>query len=145
MAHAETHGHAAPHQGAHHPPSHYVKIWVVLCALLAISIVGPMLGHKLVTLIAAFGIAIVKAWMVASYFMHLNIEKKFATLLLLTMMAALVVFWYGIAPDVQKHEGVNWDNRASQEFIERRMKEEEAAGAAHGDHAAPADHGGGGH
>ena len=55
---------------------HYVKIWGILLVLLVISICGPMLEIKVVTLITAFGIAIVKAWVVASYFMHLNIEKN---------------------------------------------------------------------
>ena len=131
MTHAETEGHAAPHP--HHGQSHYVKIWGLLCVLLVVSIVGPMFGHKLITLITAFGIAIVKAWMVASYFMHLNIEKKFASLLLLTMIGALVVFWYGISPDIRMHEGVNWTNKAAQDHVKMHAEDEHG-----GEHAAPA-------
>ena len=139
MAHAETHDHAGhdhSHAGPHHGPSHYLKIWGLLCALLVVSIVGPMFGHKLLTLITAFGIAIVKAWMVASYFMHLNIEKKFASLLLLTMIAALVVFWYGISPDIRMHQGKNWENRAVLDQIEKHSHDVPEG------HGEPGEHGG---
>ncbi len=41
---------------SHHP--NYVKIWAVLVILLVVSVLGPMLGIKAVTLITAFGIGI---------------------------------------------------------------------------------------
>ena len=43
----------------HHP--NYVKIWAILIVLLAISVAGPMIGIKWVTLLTAFVIATVKA------------------------------------------------------------------------------------
>ena len=57
-----------PHDAAHgggHTTHHYpyVKIWGLLLVLLALSILGPMLGHPIVTLLTAFGIAFVKAFM----------------------------------------------------------------------------------
>ena len=58
---------------AHH--TNYVKIWAILLVLLLISITGPMLEIRVVTLITAFGIAIVKAYIVAKNFMHLDVEK----------------------------------------------------------------------
>ena len=60
---------------ATYAPMKYVKIWAVLLVLLAVSIVGPMFEQPTLTLITAFGIAIVKASLVATYFMHLNVEK----------------------------------------------------------------------
>ena len=39
----------------HH--SDYVKIWAVLCVLLAISVAGPFLGIQVVTLLTAFAYA----------------------------------------------------------------------------------------
>ena len=62
---------------ADHGPSHYIKIWKILLVLLVISVLGPELEIKIVTLITAFGIAVVKAYMVAKYFMHVNIERKY--------------------------------------------------------------------
>ena len=60
---------------AHEHPN-YVKIWYWLLVLLAISVVGPMLEIPAVTIITAFGIALVKSFLVAANFMHLNAEKK---------------------------------------------------------------------
>ena len=60
------------------------------------------------TLITAFGIAIVKAYIVASNFMHLNIEKKYISYLLLTMVVLLGMFFFGTAADVMKSHGSNW-------------------------------------
>ena len=88
---------------------HYIKIWGILLGLLVVSVCGPMLGHKIVTLITAFGIAIVKAYIVASQFMHLNVEKKYISWLLLGMVCLLLVFFMGTAPDAMKHKGQNWE------------------------------------
>ena len=54
------------------PHPNYRKIYYLLLALLAISVAGPFLGIKWVTLITAFGIAIVKARLVVQNFMHLK-------------------------------------------------------------------------
>ncbi len=86
----------------------YVKIWGILLVLLVVSIAGPFLGIKIVTLLTAFGIAIVKAYLVAKNFMHLNIEPRYAIYLLTTMLVFMLLFFAGVAPDVMKHEGRNW-------------------------------------
>lgn len=96
-----------------HGKSYYVKVWAILCGLLVVSVVGPFLGITLVTLITAFGVAIVKAYLVARHFMHLGIEKKWVSYLLIMMIAFMVVMFGGIAPDVMKHEGRHWENVAA--------------------------------
>ena len=88
--------------------TNYVKIWAILLVLLAVSIAGPTLGIKVVTLLTAFRIAIVKAYLVAKNFMHLNIEPRFAVYLLCTVLVFMLLFFAGSAPDVMKHEGTNW-------------------------------------
>ncbi len=88
--------------------TNYVKIWAILLCLLVVSIAGPFLGIKIVTLLTAFGIAIVKAYLVAKNFMHLNIEPRYAVYLLMTMLVFMLLFFAGTAPDVMKHEGTNW-------------------------------------
>ncbi len=90
----------------HHP--NYVKIWGILCVLLVISVAGPFLEIQVVTLITAFGIAIVKAYLVAANFMHLNVEKRYIVYLLTTMLVFMLLFFSAVAPDVMKHEGTNW-------------------------------------
>jgi len=91
-----------------HDETNYVAIWGVLCALLGVSVLGPMVGIRFLTLITAFGIAIVKAYMVCRYFMHLNIEKKWVVYILGFMLALMVVFFGGVAPDVSRPEGLRW-------------------------------------
>jgi caa(3)-type oxidase subunit IV len=102
-AHAEQHEHPEHHE---HP--NYVRIWAILVVLLAASVLGPMVGIKVVTLITAFGIAVVKAYLVAKNFMHVNIEPRFVTYLLATMLVFMFLFFAGVAPDVMKFEGHNW-------------------------------------
>ena len=93
----------------HHDETSYVAIWGVLCALLGVSVLGPMVGIRLLTLITAFGIAIVKAYMVCRYFMHLSIEKKWVAYILGFMLALMLVFFGGVAPDLLEHEGLRWE------------------------------------
>ena len=88
--------------------TNYIKIWAILLVLLVVSILGPFLEIKIVTLLTAFGIAIVKAYLVAKNFMHLNIEPRYAVYLLTTMLVFVLLFFAGTAPDVMKHEGTNW-------------------------------------
>ena len=71
--------------GEHHHPN-YVKIWGILLVLLVISIVGPMFEIRVVTLITAFGIAVVKAWLVAKNFMHVNIPPRYVAYFLITAL-----------------------------------------------------------
>ncbi len=121
----------AEHAATAHEHPNYIKIWGILLVLLVISVGGPFLGIQVVTLITAFGIAIVKAYLVASRFMHLNIEKKIVSYLLLAALAFLVLFFAGVAPDVMKHRGNNWENVAAQDEVDRATTEAAHAPAAH--------------
>ena len=80
------HAHEAHGEHTHHP--NYVKIWAILLGLLVVSVAGPFVGIKLVTLITAFGIAIVKAYLVVKNFMHIDIAAKVVTYLVLTMLCS---------------------------------------------------------
>lgn len=99
MAHDTTHG---------HDDKRYVKIWGILLILLVISVAGPTLEIQAITLITAFGIAVVKALMVAAYFMHLNIEKRYIWYLLIISLAFIGIFYFGVAPDVMNGDGTLW-------------------------------------
>lgn len=121
---------APPHGEGHHPS--YVKIWGILVALLVVSVVGPMVGIRVVTLITAFGIAIVKAYIVAKHFMHVNLEKRWVAYLLLAMVALVVLFVGAVSPDVMKHDGRRWENTAAKSSVEKGLAE--GAGEEHGGH-----------
>ncbi|MEQ1504842.1 MAG: cytochrome C oxidase subunit IV family protein [Myxococcota bacterium] len=149
---AGTHAHAEHHDEHIHSVEHYVKIWIALLVLFLISVTGPMIGIKWLTLITAFGIAVVKASMVVHYFMHLTVEKRFVHYFLATSVVFMFLFFAAVAPDVMKHEGTRWVNVAAIAAKERAEAEHAAAGG-HGEHggeapaheAAPAEGGGGGH
>jgi len=95
-------------ESEHHHPN-YVKVWAILLVLLGVSIVGPEAGIRGVTLFTAFGVAIIKAYMVAKNFMHVNIEPRYVTYLLLTGLLFMLLFFAGSAPDVMNAEGRNWE------------------------------------
>jgi len=92
----------------HSHSAHYLKIWAILCGLLAVSVIGPMFGIRAVTLITAFGIAVVKAYLVAKNFMHINIAARYVTYLVATSLVFMLLFFAGTAPDVMKADGANW-------------------------------------
>ncbi len=95
----------------HHP--NYVKIWAILVVLLIVSVVGSMSGIRLVILVAAFGVAIVKAFLVAKNFMHVNVEKRWVPYLLGVCLLFIVILFAGVAPDVMNHAGLHWNNDAA--------------------------------
>jgi len=109
----------------HH--TNYTKIYLILLVLLVISIIGPEIGILWVTLVTAFGIALVKATMVIRNFMHLKDERPLVTWLLAASLLLMFMLFYGVAPDVMRHEGTNWENIAVKEYIERGLP----AGDAH--------------
>lgn len=92
----------------HHP--NYVKIWAILVVLLVVSVLGSMVHIREVMLLAAFGVAIVKAYLVAKNFMHVNVEKRWVPYLLVMCLLFIGVLFAGVAPDVMKHSGRNWTN-----------------------------------
>ncbi len=102
-----------------HGDAHYVKIWGILLVLLVISVVGPMAEIPILTLLTAFGIALVKARYVIKYFMHIPTEKPIVHWILIASLVSLVLLWAGVAPDVQKHEGHQWSNDAAKAAVAR--------------------------
>lgn len=100
----------------HHSASRYINIWWVLVGLLIISVLGPMAEIKWLTLITAFGIALIKATMVCAYYMHLNVEKRYIWYLLLTVVVFMLILFSGLAPDIMRDEGTNWKNMGSKNF-----------------------------
>jgi caa(3)-type oxidase subunit IV len=125
-----------------HPDSHYVKIWGILCVLLVISVLGPELGVPILTLITAFGIAVVKAYMVAKNFMHLDVEKPIVHYILATCLVFMVLFFAGVAPDVMEHDGDSWENLTSKRIVAEGLKAMEEEADHHGDDAVHEDPGG---
>jgi caa(3)-type oxidase subunit IV len=131
--------HSHETEGAHH--TNYVKVWAILLVLLAVSLAGPELGIRSVTLLTAFGIAVVKAYIVAKYFMHLNIERRFVVQLLTVCLGLMVLFFLATAPDVMKHWGMNWRNDSAKNANIPEVVHDEGGAAGHAGGAAE-HHGG---
>ena len=135
--------------------NHYVRIYALLLVLLAVSIAGPWVGERLdmeisilgyriglgitLTLTTAFGIAVWKASLVVKHFMHLSIERPIAKIFLAASVLLLALFWGGVAPDVQLHDGRMWDNLAAKQAVARGIVHDHAGEE---EHAADAEHGG---
>ncbi|HEY1088725.1 MAG TPA: cytochrome C oxidase subunit IV family protein [Archangium sp.] len=121
---------AAAHGDGHAHHTNYVKIWGILLVLLVLSVIGPIVGEAthlpVLTLITAFGIAFVKAYLVIKHFMHLTIEKRYIGWLMLTMLAFMLIFVGGVSPDVMKHEGQRWVNTAAQDAVKKGLAEDAA-------------------
>jgi len=110
MSHAEHTPHAeSPAYEAHTHHPNYVKIWAILASLLVVSVAGPFVGIRAVTLITAFGIAIVKAYMVVKNFMHLNVAPRYVAYLVGTMVIFMLLFFAAVSPDVMKARGTDWE------------------------------------
>lgn len=124
----DPHGHG--HEEHIHEASHYVKIWAALLVLFAISVTGPMVGIKWLTLVTAFGIAIVKASVVVKFFMHLDLEQRFVHYFLTISLLFMFLFFFAVAPDVMNHTGSNWTNVAAKQAVAAGL----AAGDGHGEH-----------
>jgi caa(3)-type oxidase subunit IV len=125
MSAAQHHSDDASHGEGHH--TNYVKVWALLVVLLIISIIGPELGHPVITLVTAFGIAVVKAYLVATKFMHVDLEPKLVTYFVVTCLGFMLLFFAGVAPDVLKHDGANWTNVAAKAASERAAADGAAA------------------
>ena len=131
----------------HHDDSHYIKIWGILLGLLIISFIGPMAEIQWLTLVTAFGIALVKAYLVAVNFMHVNLTPRFVIYTVATTLVFMLLFFAGAAPDVMKSSGTNWEKPAWIE-AEKAYAAEVAAGGGYGHEGTilhpkkPAEHGG---
>jgi caa(3)-type oxidase subunit IV len=99
----------------HHP--NYVKIWAILVVLLIVSVLGSMSHVREVVLIAAFGVAIVKAYLVAKNFMHVNVEKRWVPYLLIMCLLFIAILFAGVAPDVMKHSGLHWTKNPADQSV----------------------------
>jgi caa(3)-type oxidase subunit IV len=127
---ADTTAHAHDSHDSHSEAEHlklYLKIYLTLLALFLVSVAGPfvggLVGSKALVLVTAFGIAVVKAYLVCSHFMHLNIEKRYIVYLLSTAVMFMFLFYAGVSPDVMEHHGRNWKNVAAQHEVKRALLE----------------------
>lgn len=89
-------------QGTERPHTHpnYVLIWAVLVSALIVSVFIGYVGLPVVTVVLIFSIAVVKAYLVASYYMHLRFEPFFVAVIVATGLACLYFLFFGLVPDI---------------------------------------------
>lgn len=124
LEHGDSHGEHDDHH------VNYFMIYLVLVVLFLISVAGPEVGERTglrwITLVTAFGIAVVKANLVIQNFMHLRWEKNLMKWMLATSLILMFLMVAGISPDVMNHEGNNWENVAAKAAVERGVDGETA-------------------
>lgn len=78
----------------------YVLIWGILVAALFISLLLGTMHLPVVTAVLIFSVAVVKAYLVAAYYMHLKFEPFFVAVIVATGLACLYFLFFGLVPDV---------------------------------------------
>ena len=88
--------------GAPHP--NYVKIWVWLLGLMALSLVAGLLpGGRAVAVTLIFTAALVKAGLVAANYMHLRFEPRLIYAIVLVPVLFVLVLAAALFPDFVFH------------------------------------------
>ena len=78
----------------------YYKVLVGLLLLTAVTFVQPHLFMTHSTFLAQMLIAVVKAWLIVMYYMHLKGEKLIGTMVIFALLIVLVFFVIVIGVDV---------------------------------------------
>ncbi len=158
VQHSAAAGHA-DHEHHVMPMGHYYKVLGALAALTVITVLVSELGLPMPwSVVAALFVAVIKAGLVVSIFMHLAFDKKIFTLIFLAGCVWMSIFFTLTMVDFFSRDLINPEAGSFYKFDEQ-MAEYEATGdesklpggwvvknpdaAAHGGHGD--DHGAAGH
>jgi len=78
----------------------YYKVLIGLLLLTALTFVQPYYFFENITFTAQMGIAVVKAWLILMYYMHLKGDKLIGTMTLFSLALVAVFFIIVVAIDV---------------------------------------------
>ena len=78
----------------------YVAIWGVLMVALAVSLLLAYLEHAALAAALIYAIAIVKAGLVAAFYMHLKFEPRFVILSVVAGVVCLFILFAGLLLDI---------------------------------------------
>ena len=93
---------AGSEQAHHHP--NYVAVWYWLVGLAIGSVIISSLGLPVtVNLLIIFGVALVKAVLVALYFMHLKFEQMLIYSLVFVPLIFFAILLLVLFPDIAFH------------------------------------------
>jgi caa(3)-type oxidase subunit IV len=85
-------------EGAHGSP--YLLIWIYLVLLVLASVAASLVLPQTPAELVIYFLALVKAILVALYFMHLKVERFFIHSLSLIPLALVLVLFLGLIPDI---------------------------------------------
>jgi len=89
---------AAAHETSHRVP--YVRIYWILVAALLVSLFLAFMEHHMLAAALIFAVALVKAGLVAGYYMHLKFEPRFVVLVVVAGVVCLFILFGGLLLDI---------------------------------------------
>ena len=85
----------------------YIKIFGALLVLTVITVGVSYAGLGKASIYVAMGVAVVKAFLVAAFFMHLKYDEKFNVLVFVSALLFLSIFFVIVATDLGYRGDVN--------------------------------------
>lgn len=99
-------------KGDHKEPNYMGVFWALLILTLAEVGVFYLNAPRLVLIVSLVSMALVKAALVAAYFMHLRFEKRTLALIVIAPLALSSILLIGISPDssfsYKRSEPTHW-------------------------------------
>ncbi|HET7497451.1 MAG TPA: cytochrome C oxidase subunit IV family protein [Candidatus Eisenbacteria bacterium] len=95
--------HTIPAPERRHP--NYVAIWGVLMGALILSLLLAYLRHAQLAALLIWLVAIVKASLVISFYMHLKFEPAHVVAIVIAGVLALAILFLGLFPDIVRVYG----------------------------------------
>ena len=89
-----------PTENDYHGHPNYLKVYISLLVLFAISVVASLLHNPLIIFFVVFAVSVIKGTLVLLYFMHLKWEPLLIWILLGLALLALAFLIIGLYPDV---------------------------------------------
>ncbi len=77
----------------------YIRVWLALLLLLALTVEAAYLRVGVLNPVLAVGIAVVKALLIATYFMHLRSAARVVWIVAAAGVVWLVIMFVGTAAD----------------------------------------------
>lgn len=78
----------------------YVLVFGLLIGLLTISIPATLYGSGTISTLIIYGVATTKAYLVMRDYMHMNLEPRFITIIIIGCFLTIVYMFVLLYPDV---------------------------------------------
>ncbi len=89
-----------PLENDYHGHPNYLKVYIILLILFALTVFASLIPNPLVVFAVVFGISIIKGTMVLLYFMHLKWEPNLIWIMLVLALLTLFFLLIGLYPDM---------------------------------------------